>query len=77
MLKKIIVLILLFGLLLAGNNFDGLWFLGFNLKRDVFRADSGRRLRIYLAQSIDRAEICKEVFLTEEPANSYIYPLAD
>lgn len=77
MLKKLIIFILFFDLLLAGNNYDGIWFVGFNLKRDVFHADSGRKLRIYLAQNIDRQKIGKEVFLTEKPATGYIYPLAD
>jgi ABC-type oligopeptide transport system substrate-binding subunit len=77
MLKKLIIFILFFGLLVAGNKYDGIWFMGFNLKRDIFHADSGRKLRIYLAQNIDRPVICKEVFFTEEPATGYVYPLLD
>lgn len=43
------------------ESYDGLWFLGFNMKKDLFQGRSGRLLRQAFNHSINRAYICREI----------------
>lgn len=41
----------------AGKRYDGVWFMGFNLKQDIFKGKSGLLLRQAIATSIDKKYI--------------------
>ena len=45
----------------AGKRYDGVWFLGFNLNKDIFKGKSGRLLRQAFATSIDKKYITYKV----------------
>lgn len=77
MLKKILILVFFICCNAAWAAYDGLWFLGFNLERDIFKNEQNKELRFYLAQHIDRELICREVFSDEKIADSFVYPIAN
>jgi len=77
MFKKVLFLFLFLLGSLCAANYDGVWFLGFNLDKEIFQGENGRNNRIYLSQVIDRQVICKKIFPDEKLAESTIYPLEE
>ncbi len=43
------------------ESYDGLWFLGFNMKKDIFNGQKGKLLRQAFNYAIDRQYICKNI----------------
>jgi len=43
------------------DGYDGLWFLGFNMKKDIFNGTKGKLLRQAFNYAIDRRYICKNI----------------
>jgi ABC-type transport system substrate-binding protein len=66
-LLSILVILLLAQTSLASTNeaqiksYDGLWFLGFNMHKDIFGNDSGLSVRKAFNMAIDRAWIAKNI----------------
>ncbi len=46
---------------LPAQDYDGIWFLGFNMKKELFSGNGGRSLRQAVNHAINRSYICKEM----------------
>lgn len=76
-MKKYFLIILFIFSFLFANVYDGLWFMGFNLDRDVFKGEQGKVNRLYVAAGLDLDKIQREVFPEEKIARSFIYPVSE
>lgn len=57
----LLVFLAAFSIPAVAQGYDGIWFLGFNMKKDVFSGPSGKTVRQAFNHAINRAYICKEI----------------
>jgi len=66
-MKRLLIALLLVSLFAGfqpkaeAQQYDGIWFLGFNMKKDVFSGPSGKTVRQAFNHAINRAYICREI----------------
>ncbi|MFC1517111.1 ABC transporter substrate-binding protein [Candidatus Margulisiibacteriota bacterium] len=75
MIRKIVVIflcLLLINSVLAAGNYDGLWFLGFNLKSSSFKGPQGLILRRAINEAIDRKYLGQKIMGASFIPDSFI-----
>jgi ABC-type transport system substrate-binding protein len=45
----------------SAKQYDGVWFLGFNLKKDIFSGDNGKLVRQAVTMAVDRTRIATKI----------------